>query len=60
MICLFWAEVNHGVRRTEAYEALKEPHGELGSETVLRDYMHDWNITITFRAFRNRSWKRST
>ena len=57
IICLFWAEIDNGVRRTEPYKGLKEPHGGKGSETVLLDYMHDWNVTIPFRAAKNQRWK---
>jgi hypothetical protein len=57
IFCLCWAEVDHSIRCTEPYKALREPDGGKGSETVLLSYMHDWMFTIPFKAFGKRRWK---
>ncbi|KAK2752586.1 hypothetical protein FQN55_006699 [Onygenales sp. PD_40] len=57
LITSWWTEVDRFVRLTQPYKALAS--GDVGRNTVLLDYMHEWNWKIPFRAFRNRHWKLS-
>ncbi|KAF2818446.1 hypothetical protein CC86DRAFT_413957 [Ophiobolus disseminans] len=55
IISLWWANVDNYVRRTQPYKELDK--GGIGSDTALLDYMHDWNLTVPYRALRKRHWK---
>ncbi|KAF2787776.1 hypothetical protein K505DRAFT_396095 [Melanomma pulvis-pyrius CBS 109.77] len=52
---IWWGDVDKYLRSTQPYSALA--HGDIGQKTVLLDYMHDWHIEISVKAFQNRHWK---
>jgi hypothetical protein len=53
---LFWAEIDHDVKRLEPFFQLSKPGGSSAEDSLLLDYPYRFSLVVPFVAFRKRQW----